>query len=114
LNEALSALTPDQPVSRLVISKTAGGGASTGFQVIEIGLAGDHNLDGTVNAADYVTWRKNPPAFGGDPTGYSNWRSNFGAESGSGGGYNYVPEPSVLALIGVTLSLITARPRMRQ
>jgi autotransporter-associated beta strand protein len=39
--------------------------------------AGDHNGNGTVDAADYVTWRTNPGAFGGG-LGYTTWRSNFG------------------------------------
>jgi autotransporter-associated beta strand protein len=39
---------------------------------------GDYNVDGQVDAADYVLWRKTPGSFGGDP-GYGVWRSNFGA-----------------------------------
>lgn len=39
---------------------------------------GDHNNDKKVNAGDYVTWRKNPAAYGG-AQGYTDWRSNYGA-----------------------------------
>ena len=39
--------------------------------------AGDHNGDGRVDAADYVTWRSNPAGHGGNP-GYTLWRANFG------------------------------------
>jgi hypothetical protein len=45
------------------------------------GPAGDHNHNGTVDAADYVVWRKNPAGFGGQQ-GYNDWRANFG-ESGA-------------------------------
>ena len=49
-------------------------------------LAGDHNLDNTVDAADYVLWRKNP-AQHGDEAGYTTWQSHFGESlAGSGGG----------------------------
>jgi len=36
--------------------------------------AGDFNGDGTVDAADYVEWRKN----GGNPDDYNAWKANFG------------------------------------
>ena len=74
--------------------------------VADPGLDGDYNGDGTVDAADYVMWRKNPAAFGGDPAGYNTWRANFG-EGGAGGGAlsgrAAVPEPSttMLLLLGI-------------
>jgi beta-propeller repeat-containing protein len=37
-------------------------------------LSGDFNNDGTVDAADYVVWRKD----GAAPVDYSDWRGNFG------------------------------------
>jgi len=65
-------------------------------------LTGDYNEDGVVDAADYVVWRKNPGAFGGDQ-GYTDWRANFGATSpGSGsdsGAVSQVPEPAAVALL---------------
>jgi len=64
-----------------------------------VGLAGDYNGDGKVDAADYVMWRKNPGGFGGDPAGYNTWRANFGAHSGSGASVAAVPEPATLALL---------------
>jgi hypothetical protein len=63
---------------------------------------GDFNGDGKVNAADYVLWRKNPSAYGGDPAGYNTWRANFGDPPGSGsslGGSGAVPEPGFLGLL---------------
>jgi hypothetical protein len=38
-------------------------------------LPGDFNRDGTVDAADYVLWRKSPADFGGDPDEYNSWRA---------------------------------------
>ncbi len=37
-------------------------------------LQGDYNQNGTVDAADYVVWRKS----GGLQEGYNSWRANFG------------------------------------
>jgi hypothetical protein len=73
---------------------------------------GDFNSDGKVNAADYVTWRKNlnsgtalPNDNGlGTPIGsghYDLWRSHFGNPPGAGSslGGAAVPEPSSLMLL---------------
>src|SRR5262249_30191515 len=56
-------------------------------------LPGDYNNDGKVDAGDYVTWRKNPAAFGG-AAGYNTWRANFGKPPGAGSalGGGAVPE----------------------
>jgi hypothetical protein len=61
------------------------------------GLDGDFNLDGKVDAADYVVWRKTD----GTQAGYDEWRTNFGRTSGSGSalGSAAVPEPSALVLL---------------
>src|SRR5262249_13852219 len=74
-----------------------------GTGVLTVGLPGDYNSDGKEDAADYVTWRKNPSVFGGNPAGYNNWRANFGAGSGVGtgaviGSNRAVPEPTWPAL----------------
>ncbi|HJQ78888.1 MAG TPA: LamG-like jellyroll fold domain-containing protein, partial [Lacipirellulaceae bacterium] len=62
------------------------------------GLPGDYNGNGRVDAADYVVWRKNPNAHGGDPAGYNTWRINFDRTSGSGAGSGAaVPEPAALS-----------------
>jgi hypothetical protein len=63
---------------------------------------GDFNGDGSVNAADYVVWRKND----GSQAGYDEWRANFGSTSGSGN-LGSVPEPSsfMLLAVGVVLGL---------
>ena len=65
-----------------------------------IGLEGDYNGDGTVDAADYVVWRKTD----GSQSGYDDWRENFGRTAGGGGplgsgsGLASVPEPGTWAL----------------
>jgi hypothetical protein len=65
-----------------------------------VGLEGDYNGDGTVDAADYVVWRKTD----GSPSGYNTWRTNFdrtaggGGPLGSGAGQAAVPEPSAWLL----------------
>ena len=76
--------------------------------LVDDGLDGDYNGDGTVNAADYAVWRD-----GGSPddtqAGYDLWRANFG-DSGSGASAA-VPEPSTLALLFVCLGIMVARRR---
>jgi hypothetical protein len=64
-------------------------------------VSGDHNGDGSVDAADYAAWRKDPNGFGGDPAGYNVWRQSFGAGGAGGGGTAAVPEPSALFLLFV-------------
>jgi hypothetical protein len=72
---------------------------------------GDFNGDGTVDAADYVMWRKT-----GDPPGhYNTWRTNFGnSGSGAGGSSNAtVPEPATSALIFIAIIFGVSRPMRR-
>jgi formylglycine-generating enzyme len=89
---------------------------NVGFRIASIHeaatLQGDFNSDGSVDAADYVVWRKN----NGSPEDYNEWRTNFGSASGSGGAFAAaVPEPaacSVLCLAAV-FSLSRRRPSLR-
>jgi hypothetical protein len=76
-------------------------------------LPGDYNADGFVNAADYVLWRDNPGAFGGDPAGYNTWRTNFHRTAGAGSalGQAPTPEPATLLLL---LMLLTAPWMLRR
>lgn len=63
----------------------------------EVRLPGDYNLDGTVDAADYVVWRKNGAMEGG----YETWQTHFGEHGGGGAGgsvNNAVPEPGASIL----------------
>jgi T5SS/PEP-CTERM-associated repeat protein len=67
-------------------------------------LAGDFNRDGSVDAADYVVWRRNPSgnAFV-DTTNYQTWRANFGRAAEQLVESTNVPEPAAFALIGTML-----------
>jgi hypothetical protein len=78
------------------------------------GPPGDYNADGIVGAADYVVWRKTPNEFGGDPDGYTTWRSHFGQTAGSGldaGVFAAVPEPATLALLMFAAASVFLRRR---
>ncbi len=81
-----------------------------------MGVAGDYNQNGIVDAADYVFWRNNLgagslPNEGGispgfvDAADYNFWRSRFGFTSGAGAGFgsSNVPEPASVVLIGLAL-----------
>ena len=85
---------------------------------------GDYNNDGTVDAADYVVWRKNEGttnALPNDPHGgtigplqFDTWRAHFGQTAGSGALPNTtVPEPaSALLIIFAAALLCGRRPRI--
>jgi T5SS/PEP-CTERM-associated repeat protein len=85
-------------------------------------LAGDYNTNGTVDAGDYVVWRKTNGQQGhgllADGTGngavdaddLAVWRANFGATSTGLGAAVAVPEPASTALLlAATIFLPLAR-----
>jgi hypothetical protein len=77
-------------------------------------IPGDYNADGKVDAADYVVWRKDPSAHGGDPAGYNTWRTNFdrpasGASVLEAGAAGSVPEPAPLILVAWAMSMLPLR-----
>jgi hypothetical protein len=89
-----------------------------------LGLPGDYNDDGIVDAADYTTWRDhlgNPDesALNGNGDGlngvdagdYTLWVNNFGNHSGSGSsalsGNQAVPEPGTWILGLIALGLVS-------
>jgi hypothetical protein len=88
-----------------------------------VGLIGDFNDDGTVDAADYVTYRKNAGTtnalpndngIGGTvgPAHYQLWAANFGNSTpGGGSALSAVPEPSTLTLLACGLGLWMRRRR---
>jgi hypothetical protein len=76
-------------------------------------LDGDYNGDGSVDAADYVVWRK---GLGTSYTqnDYSVWRTHFGQTAGSvsGAGANAaVPEPATVVLLIAGLLTFCSRRR---
>jgi hypothetical protein len=91
------------------------------YSVVAVTLGGDYNLDGIVDAADYIVWRKTD----GTQAGYDRWRTNFGATSagigaGSGSGataglsssaHPTVPEPASALLLILAAALGTWRAR---
>jgi hypothetical protein len=79
----------------------ASNGLGNVYGAVPTAIPGDFNHDGTVDAADYVVWRKT----GGSPADYNSWRANFGqtfsfaglASSASANGA--VTEPASLVLL---------------
>jgi hypothetical protein len=68
------------------------------LRVVSIGLPGDFNQNGIVDAADYVVWRKND----GTLDAYDEWQASFGEPGGSGSGSSAkatAPEPATLVLL---------------
>jgi hypothetical protein len=97
-------------------NKTAGHALSAYIDNVRVvaaapGVPGDYNDNGTVDAADYVVWRKHlnstdelPNDNGlGVPIGtghYDLWRQNFGSASSPGGSSaNAAPEPGAIGLL---------------
>jgi hypothetical protein len=80
-----------------------------------IGLAGDFNNDGTVDAADYVVWRKNPGGIYAQAD-FNTWRANFGETIGNGSAVNIaVPEPaSILLLMSAAVAGFIRRRTFRR
>ena len=79
-----------------------------------VGVPGDYNANGTVDAADYVLWREGDPAADGtgdtivDAADYDFWSARFGNPTPPGAGSSLgqggaVPEPTSLVLIGLGL-----------
>jgi hypothetical protein len=87
------------------------------------GVIGDFNDDGTVDAADYVVWRKhngtttvlpndNTPGLVSSAD-YDDWRAHFGMTAGAGSSTSAVPEPGTLMLLLFAQCLVRIRhPRL--
>jgi len=83
------------------------GGAPVRIGNVRVTSVADYNLDGAVDAADYVVWRTTD----GMPGGYDTWRGNFGRTAGSASGVIVnaaVPEPGsfVVLVIGILAACI--------
>ena len=71
--------------------------------VIQAPLLGDYNGDNTVDAADYVVWRKTD----GSQAGYDTWRTHFSQSAGSGTSLSAivaVPEPATAVMSLLTMA----------
>jgi hypothetical protein len=91
-----------------------------------VGVPGDYNDNGTVDAADYVVWRNNPATLENegaspgvvDQADYTFWRSRFGAMSGAASNLGAaVPAPStslLLAIAAATAISATVTRRTRK
>ena len=85
------------------------------------GVDGDYNDDGTVDAADYVVFRKNEGTTNtleNDPNGgtidqrqYNTFRENFGETEGGSGLGGAVPEPNTGLLLLTALVSLLGRKR---
>jgi autotransporter-associated beta strand protein len=96
------------------------------FTVGPVGVAGDFNNDGQVDAGDYVTWKKNEGtnnALANDnglgtpigPAHYDLWRANFGNPPGGGSTLDSsaVPEPTSVGLLLIGIAAMLYRRRVR-
>jgi hypothetical protein len=94
------------------------------LSVTSVGVPGDYNNNGLVDAADYVVWRKNQGTTNplpNDPIGgtigsaqYDQWRSHFGQTAGSGAGVSTnatVPEPAMLVMLIMAALGVSTRRR---
>jgi hypothetical protein len=88
------------------------------------GVPGDYNGNGSVDAGDYVLWRKGGPLLNEVDTpgtvnaaDYTEWRARFG-NPGAGGGAGLgeaIPEPaSALLLLAAGLLAAVARTQQRE
>jgi hypothetical protein len=87
------------------------------FPAPPVGVPGDYNNNGVVDAADYVVWRDQPASLQNegaslgvvDQADYDFWRARFGAMSGSGSGPAPVPEPSTVLLAAWAMAALGSR-----
>ena len=113
-----------QPVGTYGNSTSGFGSLITGSGFLNVttlpvvGVPGDFNNNGTVDAADYALWRKNGPLQNEvDAPGtvnaqdYTDWRARFGNPPGSGSSLAMaaVPEPAALVLFMFIAPLIAGR-----
>jgi hypothetical protein len=112
------------PDAGTVASIDASGGSDVvlvGLSSVSVGLPGDYNNNGVVDAADYVLWRNNPSSLQNegaspgtvDQADYEFWRSQYGKGSAGAGAAlasSAVPEPGACWLAAMAmLGLLIAR-----
>lgn len=107
----VSAPPPPNGLYEAILADSLGIQLGTGATVGAI--AGDYTLNGVVDAADYVMWRKNPGGFPVDA--YATWRSHFDQTPGSGAeaiANAAVPEPTSSVMI-IAAMLAMCSPQRR-
>lgn len=83
---------------------------ATGVELELLGVAGDFNADGIVDAADYTTWRDGLGTRY-DQSDYQRWADNYGASFATRSAA--VPEPAGALLLAVA-AFSAATPRRRR
>lgn len=93
------------------------------ISLVSLGLPGDYNFDGFVDAADYTTWSDMLGQSGSglaadgnnngqiDLADYAVWKTNFGAVAPPSAQSSGVPEPSALTLLIVCCLSFTRQHR---
>jgi Dockerin type I domain len=98
--------------------------ATGAMLAVALGVAGDFNHNGSVDAADYTLWRNSIGRSGAslaadangdnqiDASDYAVWKANFGRRIGGGAGASAaspVPEPAALALLLTAITVFFYR-----
>jgi hypothetical protein len=85
---------------------------TTGTISVAVGIPGDFNQNGIVDAADYVVWRKYVGTTYAQAD-YNTWRAHFGQTAGSGTSHTApsIPEPPSFSMF--ILALLFAAPRRK-
>jgi hypothetical protein len=123
--ETMYRVLSSPPGPRTSFSPSHDSGFKTYVLAAPVGLPGDYNNNGVVDAADYVLWRYNLGAPAGtlpnDTVGgvigqaqYNTWRANFGAHSGAGSGTvrsAAVAEPTSALMLLTGILAMFFRPR---
>lgn len=112
-----SAVTDDLTFSYQVNGSLVAGNVIAGVVSAPMGVDGDYNNDGVVDAADYTVWRDNlnqSVTLPNDPTpgsvtqaDYSVWANNFGQMSSAQS--VAIPEPCSFALLALAITAAAAR-----
>ena len=95
-------------------------------RMLLLGLPGDYNEDGVVDAADYTVWRDHLGAAAGTlpndgdggvigPNQYETWKASFGLTSGNvASGGQSVPEPSTVVWMVLLPAVVVLRRGRRR
>jgi len=101
----------------------------TAINLSVAGILGDYNKSGTIDASDYVIWRKtmsqSGPALAADgnnngaidPGDFTIWRNNYGvtgAGSGATGSASAIPEPPSLLIILLASTCLALHQQCRR